>query len=183
MTLCNKQYKREERGNRSHSPVFCGQTAFSQRQSVSKCCKVQTTSAQIQVSAVVSILQQKRDALFMGDNSSSQSQNKLPYIFVALFTKHRYSEGEDCISSLVCLPSECSRLQQNTHFRKSGRLCTVYIISVVLQCPVNRVFCVYCMCGWGGPGVLSFQVNDDFDPCSSQILKPPAAWRTRTRCY
>lgn len=74
-------------------------------------------------------------------------------------------------SAFLVNAAGCSR----THFRKSGSLCTVYIISVVLQCPVNRVFCVYCMCGWGGPGVLSFQVNDDFDPCSSQILKPPAA--------
>lgn len=73
-------------------------------------------------------------------------------------------------TQVVCLDSQCSRLLREHIFRQSGSLCTVYIISVALQCPVARV----------GGGVLTFQVDDDLGPCSSQILKPPAARRTWT---
>lgn len=42
-------------------------------------------------------------------------------------------------TQVVCLDSQCSRLLREHIFRQSGSLCTVYIISVVLQCPVARV--------------------------------------------
>ena len=74
------------------------------------------------------------------------------------------------------------QVAQNTHSESPVSLRIVYILSAVLQCPVARV-------GGGGVegkcGAAAFplQVDDDFDPCGSQILKPPAAGRTGTNRF
>lgn len=92
----------------------------------------------------------------------------------------RIRTSDNWVFSVLCLDSKCSRLLRIKHTDAYSMCAVLYNNSAVLQCPVVQAGC-------GGRGrcwlkPFPLQVDLDFDPCSTQILRPPAAGRTWTCC-
>lgn len=88
-----------------------------------------------------------------------------------IFSSHRQNEGRE--TDLQSLHLAAAAAAPDTRSDAPAASCTLYIICALLQRPVAGTRGV-CLCG-GRVGVRGKAVEDDFDPCGSRILQPPAA--------